>query len=67
MIIKTTYFTANGAIARYINLAQVVSFGVAEGSRAEEGFNTVLFMPNGYAMFSTLTVEELAALYNSNI
>lgn len=67
MIIKTTYFTNNRSIDRYINLSQVVSFGEAEGDRAEEGFKTVLFMPNGYAMFSKLSVEEIAAMYNSNI
>lgn len=33
--------------------------GDAEGDKADQGFKTVLFMPNGYAMFSQLSVQEI--------
>lgn len=73
MFIKTTYITEDrdGAgkkeVTRLININQIVSMGDAEGDRAREGFKTVLFTPNGYAMFSALAKEEIAALVNSNV
>lgn len=59
MFLQTTYFTNNKSINRWINLNQVVSMGDAAGDKAEQGFKTVLFMPNGYAMFSQLSVKEI--------
>jgi len=62
MFIETQYETHGKLITRYINLNQVVSLGDAEGDRREDGFLTVLFMPNGYAMFSKMSPSEIIAL-----
>lgn len=59
MFLETTYYTNGKEVKRFINLKQVVSMGVAEGDKADQGFKTVLFMPNGYAMFSQLSTEEI--------
>lgn len=61
MFILTEYETNGKVVPRYINLQQVVSLGAAEGPRRDEGYLTVLFMPNGYAMYSKLTPEEIIA------
>lgn len=62
MFIETVYETNGKLISRFINLNQVVSLGEAEGARKEDGYQTVLFMPNGYAMFSRMTPLEIIAL-----
>lgn len=62
MFIETEYETNGKLISRWINLSQVVSLGEAEGARKEDGFRTVLFMPNGYAMFSRMEPLAIIAL-----
>lgn len=64
MFLETTYYTNDKRVTRFINLKQVVSMGNAEGDKAKEGYKTVLFMPNGYAMFSELSTQEIIDLLN---
>lgn len=68
MFLKTEYETKSGSVPRYINIMQVATMGEAYGKRAEEGFNTVLWMAgSGYAMYSRLTVGEIADQFSIDI
>lgn len=44
---------------RWVNLSTVATFGAADGTVAEQGYQTVLFTPNGYAMYSKLSPQEI--------
>lgn len=46
---------------RLINIDQIVTMGPADGAYKDRGFRTVLFTPNGYAMYSTKTVQEIVS------
>jgi hypothetical protein len=68
MFLKTEYQTSGGLVPRYINLMQVATMGSCYGKRSEEGFKTVLWMAgSGYAMYSRLSPEEIADLFDLEI
>jgi hypothetical protein len=68
MFLKTEYPSKGGTVPRYINLMQVATMGACSGKRAEEGFKTVLWMAgSGYAMYSRLSPEEIADLFDFEI
>ena len=68
MFLKTQYETAQGLVDRYINLLQVATIGECFGKRKAEGYKTVLWMAgSGYAMYSRLTVDEIAEQFDLDI
>lgn len=56
-----------GECTRLINIDQIVTLGPADGAYKDRGFSTVLFTPNGYAMYSTKTVEEIISAANLKV
>ena len=52
---------------RLINVDQIVTMGPADGQYKQRGFCTVLFTPNGYAMYSTKSVQEIVSAANLEV
>lgn len=67
MFLKIEYEGERGVISRLINLNQVVSMGEATGKYGDMGYKTVLFLPNGYAVYSKSTQQEILSAANIEV